>query len=98
MTVQDQITAEALRQGISPELALAVARRESGFNQGARGTSGEVGVFQLMPATAAGLRVDPYDLGDNIRGGVSYLRQLLTTYGGNTETALQAYNGGPGNV
>jgi hypothetical protein len=50
---------------------LAVAQKESNFNQGARGTSGEVGMFQLMPATAAGLKVDAYDQTANINGGTN---------------------------
>lgn len=96
--VQSLITQTAIQYGVSPQLAIAVARRESGFNQGARGAAGEIGVFQLMPATAAGLGVDPYDLRQNIRGGVLYLSQMLNRYGGDTQMALAAYNAGPGNV
>lgn len=95
MTTEELIRQEALRQGVAPALALAVAQTESGFNQGARGTSGEVGVFQLMPPTAAGLRVDPYDLLSNIRGGITYLRQMLGVCGGREDLALMAYNSGP---
>lgn len=95
--VQEQITATALQYGVDPNIALAVAQRESGYNQGARGAAGEVGVFQLMPGTAAGLGVDPYSLTDNIRGGVMYLRQMYEQFGNWTE-ALAAYNAGPGNV
>jgi len=96
-TVQDQITAAAPGYGVPSALALAVAQRESGFNQSARGSKGEVGVFQLMPATAAGLGVDPTDLGQNIAGGLSYLGSLYRQFG-DWNLALEAYNGGPGNV
>lgn len=95
MSVQDLIREEAGRQGVSPALAIAVAYVESGFNQGARGRDGEIGVFQLLPATAADLGVDPYDQFGNIRGGVAYLRQMLATCGGREDYALAAYNSGP---
>lgn len=95
MSVVDLIAGEAMAQGVPPDLALAVARRESGYNQGARGAAGEVGVFQLMPGTAGDLGVNPYDLSDNIRGGVSYLRQQFDRFG-DWATALAAYNAGPG--
>jgi soluble lytic murein transglycosylase-like protein len=97
ISVQQQIAATAQRYGVPPELALAVAKQESGYNQSARGAAGEIGVFQLMPGTAAGLGVDALDLGQNIDGGVRYLAQMLSRYG-DPATALEAYNAGPGNV
>jgi soluble lytic murein transglycosylase-like protein len=98
-TISDLITQEALARGIPPEIALAVARRESGISQwtvGGKlvtGTSGEIGVFQLMPKTAQGLGVDPRDLAQNVSGGVSLLAQLFQKYG-NWAQALSAYNSG----
>ena len=94
MTVQDQIAAAALRYGVDPALALAVARQESGFNQAARGSSGEVGIFQLMPGTASDLGVNPYNEAQNIDGGVRYLSTQLSRFG-SEEMALAAYNCGP---
>jgi Transglycosylase SLT domain len=92
------ITSAATAVGVPPSLALAVANQESGFNQSAIGSSGEVGIFQLMPGTAAQLGVNPYDESENIQGGVSYLSQLLTQFGGDPSLALAAYNAGPGRV
>jgi soluble lytic murein transglycosylase-like protein len=93
----DLISAAAVKYGVPPSLALAVAQRESGLNQGAVGTSGELGVFQLMPGTAAQLGVNPSDLTQNVDGGVRYLSQMYNQFG-DWKTALEAYNGGPGNV
>lgn len=97
LSIPDQITAAANKYGVPPWLALAVATRESGLNQAARGTSGEIGVFQLMPTTASDLGVNPSDLSQNIDGGVKYLSQMFGKFG-DWFTALEAYNAGPGNV
>lgn len=91
------IEAEAIRQGVPVSIALAVAEQESNFNQAARGSSGEIGVFQLMPATAGGLGVDPFKLDQNIVGGITYLSQQFSKFG-NWDEALAAYNAGPGKV
>jgi soluble lytic murein transglycosylase-like protein len=95
--IQQQIVAAATSVGVDPAIALAVAQRETNFNQGAIGSSGEVGMFQLMPATAASLGVNPYDATQNIQGGVSYLAQMYSMFG-DWNDALAAYNWGPGNV
>lgn len=97
LSTPDLISAAATKYGVPPSLALAVAQRESGLNQSAVGTSGELGVFQLMPGTAAQLGVNPSDLAQNVDGGVRYLSQMYSQFG-DWKTALEAYNGGPGNV
>ena len=97
VSTPDLISAAAAKYGVPSSLALAVAQRESGLNQAAVGTSGELGVFQLMPGTARDLGVNPLDLQANIDGGVRYLSQMYQQFG-DWRTALEAYNGGPGNV
>jgi|GEM_PF-5639598 len=58
--IQNQISQEALAQGVPPSIALAVAQKESSFNPNAVGAAGEIGLFQLMPATAgASLLITP---------------------------------------
>jgi soluble lytic murein transglycosylase-like protein len=97
-SIQQQITDTANSLGVNPALALAIANRESNFNQAAVGTSGEIGVFQIMPGTAQQLGVNPSDLSQNITGGITYLKQMLDMFGGNTAQAVAAYNAGPGAV
>jgi len=95
---QSAIVAAAQAGGVDPNLALAVAEQESGGNQNAVSSAGAIGIFQLMPATAAGLGVDPTDAQQNIEGGIEFLAQMLYQFGGNVAQALAAYNWGPGNV
>lgn len=93
------IEKHATQQRVRPELVRAVIQVESAFNPFARSAKGATGLMQLMPQTAADLRVrNLYNPGENIRGGVAYLRQLLDRYDNNEELALAAYNAGPGTV
>lgn len=98
MAIADQIAAEAQRQGVDPSLALEVAMAESSLNPNAIGDDGQsIGLFQLKLSTAAALGVDPYDVAQNIQGGITYLRQLLAQFG-DPAKAVAAYNCGPGCV
>lgn len=85
----------AARYQVDPRLVAAVAQTESGGNQEALSPAGAVGVMQLMPETAAGLGVNPYDKRQNIEGGAKYLRQMMDTFGGDVQKAVAAYNAGP---
>src|SRR5262245_3066528 len=89
---------EAVRQDVDPTLAVKLAYQESRFNPEARSKAGALGVMQLMPGTAGDLGVDPTDVAQNIRGGITYLKQQLTRFGGDQRLALAAYNAGPGAV
>lgn len=96
--IQRRIEAEAVRQGVPPALALAVARQESGLNPHAVGDNGNsLGLFQLQRAAAIDAGIDPARRGEvdfNIEGGVRYLKQKLNQSGGNVEQALSRYNRG----
>ena len=71
---------------------IAVIQQESGGNPNARGRSGEQGLMQLMPGTAAGLGVtNAFDPFQNIMAGAKYLRQQVSKFG-DLEWALAAYN------
>ena len=85
----------AARYQVDPRLVAAVAQTESGGNQEAVSPAGAIGVMQLMPETAAGLGVNPYDKRQNIEGGAKYLRQMMDTFGGDVQKAVAAYNAGP---
>ena len=97
---------EAARaQGVPVTLAMAVARRESGFWTEARSPVGAQGLMQLMPRTAQSVAksIDldsPTDLvltqaDTNIKLGTAYLGQLLQRFNDNRILALAAYNAGP---
>lgn len=93
------IREHASRQGIRADLVRAVIQVESAFNPRAVSPKGAMGLMQLMPATAARFGVrDPFNAAENIRAGVTYLRQLLDRYDDNEQLALAAYNAGPGAV
>ena len=101
MAFDNEIVAAAGRYGIDPQIALAVAQRETGRRQfrgdGSLivGGSGEIGIFQVMPSTAPGVNLaDPRV---NIDTGVRLLRDLYREFG-SWPLALMAYNWGPGRL
>jgi len=95
------IADKAREMGVDPELALAVAYRESTFNPKALGDpiKGDpnrraIGLMQIDPVNAKGLKMSIEDLADpekNIAAGIQILRENLDRYKGNTRAALVAY-------
>lgn len=99
--IAQDILDAAYAYDVDPILATAVFTTESHFDPHAVSGVGAVGIAQLMPATAAGLGVNPYDRKDNIYGGVKYLSQMLQRYKDWDQPftyAVAAYNAGPGAV
>lgn len=86
----------ASKHGVDPKLAMAVAEAESGLSADAVSPVGAVGVMQLMPETARTLGIrNINDPRENIDGGIRYLKQMLTMFGGDVTKAVAAYNAGP---
>jgi hypothetical protein len=97
-TPYDPLFAEAgRRHGVDPALLREVARQESGFNPRASSPAGAQGLMQFMPATAAGLGINPWVPAEAVDGAARLLRRYLDQYG-RVDLALAAYNAGPGNV
>lgn len=95
--VKDTIVKHSVEMGIDPAIALSIAKAESGYKHTAKGNDGAVGVYQLMPATAQRLGVNPYLLDGNIKGGLMYYKMLYNMFGSH-ELALAAYHTGPAYV
>jgi hypothetical protein len=97
---RDRVRAAACEAGVRPSLALAIVEHETGFNNRARGESGEIGAGQIMPTTADIFGFDrsrlAADYDYNVRSSVAIMRYLLDYFGGDEQAAIRGYNGGPG--
>lgn len=86
--------------GVPPDLAMALAWQESGWQMGIASSTRAIGVMQLMPDTVEFVsrillrlpgNIDPRDPAANIRMGTRFLRYLLDRSGGDVEAALASY-------
>jgi hypothetical protein len=92
-----EIADKAIKMGIDPRLAVALAFAESGLNPNATGTKGEIGLMQVRPVTAEGMGYTLKDLAipsKNIEIGLTYLKSNLDKFGSPT-LAVAGYNAGP---
>jgi soluble lytic murein transglycosylase-like protein len=85
----------AHRHGVSPRIAWAVMKVESGGNCNAVSSAGALGAMQVKPATArgVGVRGNLRNCQTGIEAGMRYLRQAMNKYG-SLCAALSAYNRG----
>jgi hypothetical protein len=107
-----KIIAKAKEEGVDPKFALSLAFRESSLNHGGlqkdkdgnmtfkplTGTSGEIGVMQVMPGTAKQYGYKPEDLQDldkNVEIGLKILKSHIGKFN-DPMLAAAAYNAGPG--
>lgn len=93
----ESIDAVARETGLDPRLLAGLVWAESSFIPDAVSSAGAIGLAQLMPGTAAGLQVDPWDPEANLRGGARYLVEQIERFD-SLELGLAAYNAGPGRV
>jgi hypothetical protein len=97
--IADLVNMLAPAYTVAPRLALAVITVESNFDPNARSHKDARGLMQLIPHTATRFRVkNAFDARDNVRGGLAYLRWLLSYYRGDVALAAAAYNAGEGVV
>ncbi|HEY5307494.1 MAG TPA: transglycosylase SLT domain-containing protein [Casimicrobiaceae bacterium] len=93
--IADMVETLAPRYAVDPRLALSVIQVESNFEPRALSPRNARGLMQLIPETAARFNVvNALDVGDNLRGGLAYLRWLLAYYQGQVPLAVAAYNAG----
>jgi soluble lytic murein transglycosylase-like protein len=89
------VRALAPKYSLDPNLVLAVIAVESNFNPTAVSRKNAQGIMQLIPATAERFGVhDVWNVEQNLRGGMAYLRWLLNYFNGNVKLALAGYNAG----
>lgn len=92
--IKQNIIKQSKEMGVEPAIMLSIAKAESGFRQDIKSSGGHIGVFQLSGATAKKMGLNPYDLDDNIKGGIIYYKNMYDKFG-SMELAVAAYNVGP---
>lgn len=94
-----EIHTAASEFGVEEAIVRAIIHAESAYRPNALSHAGAQGLMQLIPATASRFGVaDPFDPGQNIRGGVRYLAWLMKRYSSNLTLVAAAYNAGEGAV
>jgi soluble lytic murein transglycosylase-like protein len=84
---------------VDSKLVLSIITAESNFRTAAQSNMQAQGLMQLIPATAERFNVrNAYNASQNIKGGVKYLRWLLSYFRGDVALAVAAYNAGEGAV
>lgn len=80
---------------VDSKLVLSIITAESNFRVAAQSNKSAQGLMQLIPATAERFNVkDAFTASQNIKGGVRYLRWLLSYFRGDVRLAVAAYNAG----
>jgi hypothetical protein len=98
-TIDDIINELSVQYGVDPNLINGIVKTESNFNPSAVSKAGAQGLMQLMPNTAKEMGVTkPFDVRQNLDGGIRYFKQMLDLHNGDYKVALEAYNAGPTKV
>jgi soluble lytic murein transglycosylase-like protein len=80
--------------GLPLAMLVAVGQIESSLTPTARSRADARGLLQVLPSTAAALKLDVDRPATNVLAGARYLKQLLDEFH-STDLALAAYNAGP---
>lgn len=97
--IDTEVTRLSTRYGVPAPLVQTVLGLESNYAPDAVSPKGAMGLMQLRPGTVKQLGVrDPFDITQNLDGGIRYLAQLQRRYPGRPDLVLAAYNAGPGAV
>jgi len=97
--VRRTVAGTAARHGVDPQLALAVAWQESGWQMDRRSEAGAIGAMQVLPTTGAwmslyeGRRLRLHRLGDNATAGVRLLQVLGDETSSRRRTVAAYYQG-----
>jgi soluble lytic murein transglycosylase-like protein len=104
----EEVRGAATESEVDPTLLVALMRRESRFDPDARSAVGALGLFQIMPYTAAGLApalgVDASSPADilqprlNAQIAAALLRRIRALFGDALSPAIAAYNAGEDRV
>lgn len=89
--------ADAIAAGIDPQIFENQIAQESAWNPNAVSSAGAIGIAQFMPATAAGVHIDPHDPVASLQAAAQLMGGYLKQFG-SMDKALAAYNAGPGSV
>ena len=93
----DEIIEKSKKLGMDPRLGLALVYRESKFDPNAIGADGEIGLWQVKPATGKLMNYTEKDLkipSKNIDAGLQYLNQNMIKFN-DPVLAVAGYNAGP---
>jgi soluble lytic murein transglycosylase-like protein len=94
--IQTALQNASSQYGVPYSLLQAVAFQESSYNPTAVSSANAQGLMQIMPANFASFGItNPNDPQQSANAGAQYLAQLYQQYG-DWNTALIAYNQGPG--
>lgn len=97
--IVDMVNTIANWYQVDAKLALSIIMAESNFKVMAKSNKDAQGLMQLIPATAARFNIkNAYNASQNIKGGVAYLRWLLSYFRGDVVLTVAAYNAGEGAV
>jgi soluble lytic murein transglycosylase-like protein len=85
----------APQYSVDPQLVMALIAVESSFDPTAVSPKNAQGLMQLIPATAARFGVkNVFNMVENLKGGLAYLRWLMAYFKGDVALVLAAYNSG----